>query len=493
MLRIRRPSFRFRHLQTMTNSALDSFLPGPGLPSIGLKGLRRHKAALALGLAGSGIAALFVSAHWTISISAATVVLVLSALESEAFLLFVVFVTPFVWVLQADVVLRNVSVGLRSLVVIGYFAGKFLRGETRIGYLFCPTVSKASLLFLCAAIAPTILGKGELTHQSARDLYQLSTFIAFYFVVLAWANSSQRISKIVWALLSSTVITALFAFYQQIIGGYSSLWIYLNPQDEYTPPWSGRSPSFMGHPNSFAFYLNLILPLAFGCSALGKGALKRLGTWTFGLGLLALLSTQSLGGLIAFVGMLVLAIFFFSRSRKRALVLLLGLFVLICVAYSLKTFLNPSHTEEAVGFDVFSRLLLWSTAWDEFVHSPVFGVGWSNFAAQFGFDIPSMPGITEPHCIYLQLLAETGLVGLVAFFYLIAYSARQAWRQMNSSIDIDKILAFGVLGAFCSPMLHGLMDVPFFTQSGTLLWMLLALLVASERIQRTSRSIVRSQ
>lgn len=444
---------------------------------------------LALSLLASAAAALFVCAHWSIALLGAVVVLVLSAIESEGFLFFVILLTPFVWVLQGDTLVRNVSVALRSLVVVGFFAGRLLRGQARIGHLFHPVVSRASLLFLCAAAVPTVLGKWGRTYESVRAVYQLATFVGFYFVVLAWVDSRPRIRKVLWGLLFSTVVTALFAFYQQIIGGYTSLWLYLNPQDEHTPPWSGRSTSFMGHPNNFAGYLNLVLPLALACYVLGQAKWKKLGAWTLGLGFLALLSSQSVGGLLAFLAILVLAISCFVRSRKKRLALLAGICAFVFLFYLLGPILNPTHTEEAVGADAVSRLLLWGTAWDEFIHFPVFGVGWGNFAAPYGGEIPFAPALSEPHNVYLQLLAETGLVGFVAFFNLVIKSWRQARRQLRSSLGfLDSALAFGVLGALLSLLVHGFIDIPFFAQSGTLLWVLLALLVASDRLQNKIES-----
>ena len=241
----------------------------------------------------------------------------------------------------------------------------------------------------------------------------------------------------------------------------------------------------MGHPNNLAGYLNLVLPFALGCYVLGHDRWKKLSGWTLGLGFMALLCTQSIGGTAAFVLVLVLSIFCFIRSRKKRLVLLAGLCALICLAYLLRAILNPVHTEGYIGSDAVSRLMLWGTAWDEFTQSPVFGIGWGNFGAPYDWNISFAPGMGEPHNIYLQLLAETGLMGFVAFFYLVVQSGRQAWSQLHSSIDFpDRALAFGVLGALLSVSVHGFIDIPFFAQSGTLLWVLLALLVASGRLQQ---------
>ena len=472
----------------MANNTQDCPFPSPRLPVSGatLEHLGGHKTALALGMVASGAAALFISAHWSIALAGAVAVLVLSAIESEAFLLFVIFLMPFGWMLPGAMAVRNVHVVFHALVVVGFFAGRLLRGQARKGHLFHPMVSRASLWFLCAAVAPTILRKGELTHESLRSDWDLVAFVGFYFVVLAWVDSRQRLRKVLWALLFSTVVTAVFAYYQEIIGGFGSLWLYLYPPDDHFAGWEGRAAGLLGSANSLAVYLDLVLPFALACYLLGRGKWKKLGGWTFGLGFVALLTTQGLGGILAFVAILVLAIFCFARSRKKRLVLLAGLCALVCLFYLLGPILNPVHSDKAVGSDMLTRLLLWGSAWNFFMHSPVIGVGWGNFAAFYDPDLPFMAGVLAVHNIYLQLLAETGLVGFVAFFYLFVQSWRQARSQWHSSIDfLDGALAFGVLGALLSVLVQGVTDFPFQTnpQFGTLFWVLLALLVASGRLQ----------
>jgi O-antigen ligase len=443
-------------------------------------------------MAGAGAATLFISAHWTLALVGAAAVLALSGMESEPFILLIIFLIPLGWTLQADLPVRNVPVALRSLVAIGFFGARLLRGRGHIGQLFHPTVSRASLLFFSVAAASSFLAQGGLTHESGRALYELATYVSFYFVVLAWANSRQRVGRVLWVMLISTVVTAAFAVYQEIIGGYTSLWLLVAPRDEYFAGWDGRSPSFLGHANTLAGYLNLVLPFALACSVRGQDNWKKLGGWTVGLGFLGLLCSQSLGGLAAFLSILVLAIFCFARTRTRRVVLLVGLCTLVAALYLLTNNLNPAHTGQAIASDTVTRLLLWQTAWNYFVDSPVIGVGWGNFVGLYAIDLTSFsnwfqPGVSEVHNVYLQLLAETGLVGFAAFFYLIVQSWRRAWCQLHSSIDpLASALAFGILGALLSILVHGLVDVPFRPQTGTLLWVLIALLVVNDRLHRAS-------
>ena len=477
----------------MANNTPGYPFPPPRLLVSGelLEGFGGLKAALALGLVGAGLTALFIFAPLSFTLVGAVAVLVLSAVESEPFLLFIIFLLPLSWIASAGGQRHDVPSLVRILATLGFFLSRLWRGRLGVRQLLGSSPARASLFFLAAIVLSMIFVKGGWTRYSSSGLRALESYVGFFFVVSAWADSPGRVRKILSLLLYSTIITAVFALLQEIMGGYTSLWLYLNPTGEYFDEWAGRATSFLTHSNNLAGYLNLVLPFALACYLLGQGKWKKLGGWTFWLAFVALLSTQSLGGLMAFVSILVLAIFCFARSRKKRLALLAGLCALVCLFYLLRPILNPAHPEQTVGSDAVGRVLLWATAWDYFLHSPVMGVGWGNFVDLYGSDLTSLvpPGLYAVHNIYLQLLAETGLVGFVAFFYLVVQSWRQAWSQWRSSLDsLDRALAFGVLGALLSVLVHGFVDFLFQTspQFGTLFWVLLALLVASGRLQRKS-------
>jgi len=481
----------------MANNPQDHLFPLPRLPvsSKPLEGLGGLKAAMVLGMAGAGAAALFICAHWSIALVGGAVVLGLSAVENEPFLLFIVFLIPLSWVLSVGGHLHDVPTTVRNVAIVGFFLGRLWRGRLGGRRLLGSSLARASLLLLAAIVVSIIFVRGGWTPDSWSNLRAMGSYLGFFFLVSAWADSPLRVRKILSVVLYSTIITAVFAMLQEVIGGRTSFWLYLHPPDENFVEWQGRASSFMAHPNFLAGYLNLILPFALACYVLGRGKWKRLGGWTFGLAFLALLSAQSVGGLAAFVSIVVLAIFCFIPRGKKRLVLLAGLCTLVCTFYLLRSMLNPVHSAQTVGPDLLIRLLLWNTAWGYFIHAPVIGVGWGNFFDLYGSDLSSFsslvpPGVFAVHNIYLQFLAETGIVGFLAFFYLILQSWRQAWSQWHSSVDpLDRALAFGVLGALISVLTHGFVDF-FFQDSpqfGTLFWLLLALLVASGRLQSSCR------
>jgi O-antigen ligase len=379
---------------------------------------------------------------------------------------------------------RDVSVAFRSFVIVGFFVGRMLRGQLGVKALLRPALTKASLLFLCVATAAALLGIGDFTRESARALWTLFTSVGFYFVILSWVDSPQRTRRIFQVLLLSTIVTAAFAILQEIVGDYTSFWLFLHPPQDWFAPMEYRAPSFFANCNFLASYLNLVIPFSLACWVLGEGRWKRLGAWTTGFGVVALLCTQSLGGLVSFGGIVLLAILCFTENWKKRLSLLTAVCALAIGFYFAKETLNPAHEGAVFTYDQAIRLVLWGIAWDFFRHSPVLGVGWGNFVVLYGSyvsDISWIPeGQFEVHNIYLQLLAETGLVGFGAFSLLIFRAIQQAFRQLRCSVHtLEKALAFGALGAILSVLLHGFVDFFFQVspQFSTLFWVLLALLV----------------
>ena len=449
-----------------------------------------YRAAVVLSLTSAAAAALFVLVHWSIAVFGALVLLILAAFASDRFVLFIVFLTPLSWVLSADLPVRDVMTSARLVFVVGFFLGRLFRGQLRFRHLLVSTVSKASLLFVVAASLSVLFGTEGWTHESARTMTRLISYVAFYFFVLAWADSEERVRKLATLLFASTIVVAAFGIFQEIVGGYTSLWLFLNPPDEGFVPWNNRVPSFLSYTNSLAGYLNLILPFALGCYAIGSsGEWKKLGAWTLVLGGITLGLTQSRGGLVAFGCALALAIFYFVESWRKQLVLLAGLLVLASGFYALGGVLSPTHLGEIGDATGASRLLFWATAWDLWVHSPVFGVGFGNFQMLYGsyIHVSWIPeGQFGVHNLYLQLLSETGLIGFLAFVLLAFFAVREARRQLRSKDSFNKVLGFGIIGMIATLFVHGFVDfvVEVSPQFGTLFWTLLALLAANVAINR---------
>jgi putative inorganic carbon (HCO3(-)) transporter len=443
------------------------------------------------GAAAAVLAALFILAHWSLAVCGAFIILALSATENETFLLAVIFFLPISWLLKTDFIIHDVMTAGRVLVVAGFFLGRLYRGQIGIKGLLRPAFSRWSLLFGAAVLISVIFGTGGWTHFSARSLAILASSIAFYFFILEWTDSRERVNVILSVLLWSTMATAVFAIIQEIAGGYTSFWLMLNPPAPYEElaDWSWRATSFLNYPNSLAAYLNLLLPLAVAFYFCGEGAWKRLGRWTAGFGVIGLVCTQSRGGISALGFVLILAILYFVKAWPKKIALFGALAVAVWALYLVGVSVSPERLSEGVGVSSGGRLVLWAVAWDLFRNSQLFGVGIGNFTGMYGPYINLSwirPDYLTVNNLYLEILSETGLLGLAAFVALIVSGIRGAFRRLVTSTDsMSRSISFGLLGALATVIVHGTVDLTLDVnpQFDTLLWMLLALFAADLALQ----------
>ncbi|HEY6249773.1 MAG TPA: O-antigen ligase family protein, partial [Candidatus Angelobacter sp.] len=241
------------------------------------------------------------------------------------------------------------------------------------------------------------------------------------------------------------------------------------------------------HFNSLAGYLNLVLPFSLACMVLAKERWFRYVAFTaHTLACAALYFTGSRGGLIAYAGMVLVSIWFFKpRITALSRVLLAGILSLAIVLSLQPQSAAGGRLQEVDDFTSTSRLALWGTAGVMFLQHPVLGVGYGNYRSLYNDYLPGVtPNQLDAHNIYLQFLAETGIIGFVAFFVLVASLVRVAIKLAKNTDPVYRMVGIGVGGALAASLIHGMVDYLFNVspQFGGLFWLILALgLVAYEQ------------
>jgi O-antigen ligase len=179
---------------------------------------------------------------------------------------------------------------------------------------------------------------------------------------------------------------------------------------------------------------------------LATGLLRRgrpLANLALGAAVIALtigfIATESRGGLVAAAAALVAALALYRR-RRAYVVAFVGLLVAVSAAWFS---VNPHAWHRVTDFDSAGngRSDLWRVAWRMAGDHPVAGVGLNNFTVK-SRDYVDRPGslkfvsliVERPHVAhntYLQLLAETGVVGLVLFLSVLLACMRAAWLAVR--------------------------------------------------------------
>lgn len=189
---------------------------------------------------------------------------------------------------------------------------------------------------------------------------------------------------------------------------------------------------------------------------------------------------------MAYAGILLLAIWYLAPNRNArniglgALASALLLLIPLLATYSQR--LGAVDELTAV-----SRVALWAAAGSMFLSNPIIGVGYGNFMGVYAdFTRGIVANKLDAHNIYLQLLAETGIVGFLFFFVIVFRALRLSLHQMRAPTRrLDRIVGFGVLGALAGVMIHGFVDYLFDVspQFGALFWLVLAILVVNNRFR----------
>ena len=437
---------------------------------------------LIVGIALSLTAAALVS-PLALPLAVGGAVFVLSALRFKPLLPLVVFFLPVTPFLNWDFPIRDLS----TVVRFSFFAGVLLYRATHRkdlrSWLCGGWLTRAILGYMGVAIASAVF-LNPLTLDAQRELMRLASYVCFYYVITDWCQTQANTRTLLKALMASTIAVALFGLWQALTGSYSALYDVLYPvQDEIAqiPGWEGRITSFLEHYNGLAGYINLVVPFCLAFAIGGTDPLLRtLSRWCLAFAGVALLLTQSRGGLLAFVAILLAHVCLSARdgkSRMRHVALVL----IVCLLAAAIAGLFFQRLGEIDDFTAVSRLAIWGGALTVFAQSPLFGTGFGNLRGLMGGLLNLPDGWTgDAHNLYLELLAETGLIGFVVFSILIVLVLRTALRLRKTENHFNKMITIAIFAAICGVLIHGTVDYLFHTtpQVTALLYLVLGLLTA---------------
>jgi O-antigen ligase len=199
----------------------------------------------------------------------------------------------------------------------------------------------------------------------------------------------------------------------------------------------------IGDPNELALVLVPGLALAFFAIPGASGELER---WLLiasaGVMALSLFETGSRGGLIALAASFAAALIFGGSRRPHVLTALLSFAALGIAYFALAA--PPEVTGRVLHFTAgggSGRTDLWAIARQVARDHPIVGVGIGNFEeveAAYASRTTNLPAVDlvvdNPHVVhnsYLELLAETGVVGLALFVALVAGAIGLGWRAVH--------------------------------------------------------------
>lgn len=352
------------------------------------------------------------------------------------------------------------------------------------------------LLAVIAAMALSTVATPYSASDGLKEILRWVWVVMAYLIVLNTVRTSQQSALVLLALCVAPALVAVYGLWQFVTAS--------------GPPSFGvaggrfvRAYGTIGQPNSFAGYMNmawslcLVLGLSFfwrssHCGLAFGRLVPLVAAGAAGLTLAALAASFSRGGWIGAVGgMLALGAAWlftgYDPSQRRALfgrIIVAGvagalLLVVVVMLYStgalpasvasrldsifnnLRLFDVRTVDVTPANFSVVERMAQMQAGWGMFNSSLLLGVGPGNYTNAYSdFYIPPWE-ISQGHAhnYYLHSAAEGGLLGLLAYLFLLVMLIRlclQALRRAEQ--PWERLVALGACGMMGAVMTHNLFE-----------------------------------
>jgi O-antigen ligase len=299
---------------------------------------------------------------------------------------------------------------------------------------FAPRVFRLSLLALLALVAAALVGRDRIPFRRREWLAvaALAAFAAWTAASSLWSSSpegsileGERTAVYVAGLLVVLVGVARMSLPQVLVAavaGATAVCAYSLVKRVVSPPpldpFQGRllfEP--FGYANALGVFAAIAIILAAGLALSARRGRDRLAAAASLVVLLpALLLTSSRGAWVALpIGALAM-LYVSGRIRLRVALLSLltaGLVVGILLGTGI------TDVDSIAGEN---RPRYWRVAWDDFESNPLLGSGAGTFGSYWLSHRPATTGefAHDAHSLYLETLAELGLVGLVLLLPALA-------------------------------------------------------------------------
>ena len=215
--------------------------------------------------------------------------------------------------------------------------------------------------------------------------------------------------------------------------------------------------------------------------------------WFLGLLLVGcLVRTTSRGAFLGFSAGLLFLLFFFPRQKwirvGSAGMLVIVLILILAGKTSLKEVLFFSDRASL------ERRAMWNTAWSMIEARPILGHGLNTFMANYqSYAVTPTQGPAYAHNCFLQIAAETGILGLGFFLWFLALLLRSLWRSLRAHFDLQTSSVRAWLMGFTAALIAFLVQSAFDTQlyslrQATLFWTLAGFSFGASRCLKSSVS-----
>jgi putative inorganic carbon (HCO3(-)) transporter len=422
--------------------------------------------------------------HWLVLGLAGTIVFALVLIRPYLALYLIAFAIPFGSLFEIGIgpVSVGATEGLLGLMLAAWLAryAVFRQVPTRKSPFAVPVI-----VFVTATLY-SLLNATSLP-LAAKELAKWLEVAA----VIAFVHSAvppRHIRPIVTSLLAAGLLQAMLGIYQFVTQS--------GPEGFLLGRFMRAYGTFQ-QPNPFAGYLGLVAPLALAFAlnllspqaadgtsqAIGQDVWQRRFEW-FSLVTLVIVSAAiamswSRGAWLAFAAAVVVVSIAQSRRGRLVFAALLAVVAMAGILVGAAALPQPV-VQRLTGFVPFvgvsdiaavevtddnyaalERLAHWQSALAMWRDHPWLGVGFGNYGTAYSqYALAKWPvALGHAHNYYLNIAAETGLLGLIAYLLLWGLAFWRVWHIFRNTRDrTARALALGALGMLVHISVHNVVD-----------------------------------
>jgi putative inorganic carbon (HCO3(-)) transporter len=464
------------------------------------KGIDWGVAAALSTLAILALAIALLPLTWATLLLVGGIVVLVTLVHPQFGVLLIFPAVPFGSLWQVGVGAMNVGATevLVALVLAAWLMRMVARREIRLG--FSPWAFWLTLFL--GVLCLSMVGTTSLSH-SVKEILKWVEVLGLYLLV-AQEMDARWTRALLAVLLGTGALVALHGIYQFLF--------QVGPEGFVLFDRFMRAHGTFEQPNPYGGYLGLTLPLALG---LGMASVLRADgevkwpwlVWAGGCGALmltALVMSWSRGAWLGFAGAVATMVIAVVVRSGRAAVLATVLVVLALytsllwglaripasIVQRFSDFVPYLGVLDVEGreitdanFAILERVAHWQAAWDMWTDHPWLGVGIGNFEPIYPrYALPLWPlPLGHAHNYYLNIAAEAGAIGLLAYLFLWSAAVLGAWQAARRVNGWCWGVALGVLGVLVHLGIHSLVDNLFVHGMYLQLAILMGIVSASSR------------
>lgn len=358
-----------------------------------------------------------------------------------------------------------------AVLMAAYYTWKYDADIWRRSPLLVPAAGFA----LTALIS--LVGSPKPLFGAAFYLFTVVQYFLLYNLVVAFIHGERERRLLLYAFLAGAVCVAIYGLFQYttMLGLHNAEWV----DTDAFPLLQRRMYSTLYNPNLLSAYLLMVMGMSASLAVWSGHKMHRLAyLGLFVLFTLCLILTYSRGGWVSVFAL----VFFFGLAWDKRVWLLFLLVPLVLAFYHggvvhrlLSIFSNSEDTS------VVMRLEMWESTFYMICDHPILGIGWGAYQYVYPLynELIQEAGITiyHAHNMYINIMAETGIVGFVFYMWFFFGTAWYAVRFLKGQHnDFDRCLAMGAAAVVAAITISGISDYDLFsTQISLSLWFLIGL------------------